>query len=463
MRLERSKEDYIRHLRPIQSRKASLMWGYSFSSERRFTLDAYPSTEIAEMEEEETGERFWSEDVLQMIFCRIPFPSLLKVEEISKTWKELFSSAVRSSTPIGQSFQGDMLSVSTRWPQFCPVFVDPYSYYRRIWAFNQATRAWQQIRVHRSFAHPNREFAFRHISGPLMCLVQYVDSPSYVYPEPQLLVKVANLLTGEYKVLPGITGAEVDLQYKFLLFRDLEFWENYVPVVTGSASPYDVVFSFDPQGQYRVFLLYEFLFHHDDQELRGSLIYQYQSITGEWKRIWTDPHRDSKTVITSFNTGSTVYLDGALYIMSLEPARIWKYNLEGQKPWAQYFRSEPLNLIPELLHAWGVVAVGKMLMVATVVLDVANVYQVDKENLKWREVSSMKIQSPARHYRVVSDSSCVYFWPDVASGRVVLGYSTVCNTWNELALPKMGSGTDCNRLQIIAGSFQPGIQPFSMV
>ncbi|KAL3697274.1 hypothetical protein R1sor_011350 [Riccia sorocarpa] len=361
--------------------------------------------------EEGGDERHWPPEVLQLIFSRLPFPSLQKLQGISKYWNHLFSSALLSATLEGKAFQTDFLSVSSRWPQFCPVYISSQPNYHSIWGFNQSTRSWEEIHTHipRSFPDPNRvgqmqqTILFGQLSGALVCLVQrtVIQNRLYSYNKQLLEVMVLNIFTGDYTVMPPLTEAEVSGDPE-LISTIFDFFPDLEQIQWGTRSPDDFIFAYDQEsGSYNVYLMYESTcaeenrrleFFQNEENLRGILIFQYLSATCTWTACLTRGQRNSDRFETSLATGSTSYLDGVIYTMSLEPMRVWAYDLDDAIETDVFgdddFRSDPLNLKTESLRAWGIVEVYNLLMVAVVIENVAYIHELVVDTMDWMLISA---------------------------------------------------------------------------
>ncbi|KAL2611370.1 hypothetical protein R1flu_023062 [Riccia fluitans] len=65
------------------------------------------------------------EEIIQEIFCRIPFPEILKVREISKCWNAFFQNDLKSKLPALKPSQAEVVPIFT-WARYCPVPLQLY-------------------------------------------------------------------------------------------------------------------------------------------------------------------------------------------------------------------------------------------------------------------------------------------------------------------------------------------------
>jgi hypothetical protein len=86
------------------------------------------------------------EHLVEIIFARIPFPSIFKVRCLSKSWLARFSSPAlqedESKTPDAISFQKLVSDNSRNWKTFAPVLVSTEG---DLVAYNMDTREWWKL------------------------------------------------------------------------------------------------------------------------------------------------------------------------------------------------------------------------------------------------------------------------------------------------------------------------------
>ncbi|KAL3683363.1 hypothetical protein R1sor_001385 [Riccia sorocarpa] len=60
------------------------------------------------------------EEIIQEIFCRMPFPEVLKVRQISKLWNAFFQNELQAKLPAPKPTQVEVVPIFT-WARYCPV------------------------------------------------------------------------------------------------------------------------------------------------------------------------------------------------------------------------------------------------------------------------------------------------------------------------------------------------------
>ncbi|KAL3697272.1 hypothetical protein R1sor_011348 [Riccia sorocarpa] len=445
-----------------------------------------PHPEFDPVEQGDPSESYWPLELLQMVFCRIPFLSMMIVPQISPRWRSVFANAVRSADPDqqGRIFKAEVMSSSVCWPAFCPLFtvVDPAG--SKFWAYNQSSGVWQEIPDHQSYRHPSREFVFRRASGPLICSVEIDKAPvrsgnkrprkNWTQTEEnkgwEFVVSVVNVFTGSRRDLPPLPHAGMHLKYSDRCANDSEFRDrNRLPQFDFHSCPQEVIFHFDSDAQsYKVYVLYDLIFRG---QFGGTVIYEFHSTRAhrDWVVRWNDARiegqlpdvkRTNSTHLDGIRT-STAYVDGVVYYMTVNPVRVWKYDVRAESwAWPTILAADPARG-PEgkfrAQDAWGIVVVDSHLMVVTVGEKLIRVYSVDRETLLLTSIFSRAIHTVflSQHYRLVSYSRFIVFWPDEAFLTLsALALDLGSGLLTELALPRELQQVHDIRVALIDESLQ---------
>ncbi|KAL2630148.1 hypothetical protein R1flu_014834 [Riccia fluitans] len=440
--------------------------------------------EVDLMEQEKDVE-YWPQQLLQMVFCRIPFLSRMIGPQISPRWRSLFSNALHSANPdlACRIFQEEVISGSSSWPDLCPLFQVVDGTDNKFWAYNQSSGGWQEVPDHQSYKHSTTQFVFRRTSGPLICSVERVmarhgtkrDRNGWTRTEEwPFVVSIVNIFTGSQRVLPPLPDVGRHLKFSDRCHNDREFQRRNRLL---QSCPQELILDFDSEHRsYKIYLLYDLIFKG---QFGGTVVFEYNSLREVWIIRWNDARiegqsPDVKRTSTAYLDGietSTTYLDGVVYYMTVKPIRIWKYDVKAESwAWPTIFADPARELEGKsmTLDAWGMVTVGSDLMVVTVVGAILRAYNVDRETMLLRESFSLMttIAFTGQHYRLVSYSRSIFFWPneaEVSSSVLLLDIRT--RILRQILLPRGLMRSIClgNHVALIEGIFQPGNHPFTSV
>ncbi|KAL2642641.1 hypothetical protein R1flu_010228 [Riccia fluitans] len=409
------------------------------------------------------------EELLALVFSKLPFPKIFTVKLLSKLWYHKLPSLntvkFLTNPPAAQVDEGNFIVALTgaadtgrnNWCSLCPIFLS--GNFKEIVGYDGEACRWRKLPIH----HKVREFLQDQFLG-LIGRIGWIkfDGPLlFVYEVgtgANAKAMVANSLVGTWEIIAGCSAS------------------YHTPPIECRLDPKD----------------YKVVIHHLSQLLNpmpsGNIEMMtnvFDSRTRSWRRgetILMSKVYSSRLTDYDKKGMFTAFLDGHIYCMLgsawSEKLDLWRYDLETEV-WAE---------VPvDLTFGWidhticGIFSVASQIIVALMVenrdevmslqfLESALVFVLDLETLQLSQPlrsPQMLIGRPAILHgtKVVTDSECLYFvrsirFPGQASyPSDIWSFHVRSRTWTAVTPPPddymMNSGFSC----LAHGAFAPGLNP----
>ncbi|CAM6117002.1 unnamed protein product [Calypogeia fissa] len=418
------------------------------------------------------------EEVVERILAMIPFPYLLKVRSLSKSWYRKFPHrALEASTPAGgsrmdqkrhpskksdrdrdwsssNSFLSIVSSVSAKWSVYCPVILGNEG----LIGYDPVHKTWQGLFTNlQQLLGTNVEPWLINACGPLISGVSQS-------PNSQYHVFVTNVLTRRWRKLPPHPSTRVPSLLN-VLFDDSDGYKVFLVTEDPYEGPHDDCTGHDSNG-------------HAQRRVSAQV---FDSVKG----TWTTSQSEVPSATSFAWRSCSVMFDGNIYCLSGDdrnpidhPLQVWVYNLQ-EGSWTEI--GHPFGQLVNMcsgtsvlldLTRFGLFVCGSKIMVALALdpkqpyddrvgSDTLVIYELDPET---RDITFKSSGPPttvlANSEHIASDGENIYFCTlDLLICYPIVVYNVKSGQWSCVAPDFRTSGSLTNK-RWADFAFQPGLSPF---